>query len=398
MKKVFLLVLLALIANATAAQEKDPAIKIGEKFTLHSKVLNEDRPYWVYLPESYNSKTQAPEAYPVLYLLDGDALFHLATGVVQFMSRTGNAQIPELIIVAIPNTNRTRDLTPTHSLTDQLGKESKSLSSSGGGDAFVKFLQDELSPTIEANYRTLPYRILAGHSMGGLLAIHALLTATTTFQAIIAMDPSLWWDNQIMVKREKAFLATGNGLHTSVFISVANTPQIGTFNNPRLNEETVRTFGRLLGTNSHTGLRSKLQYFEAEDHGSVPLLSLHQGFLFIFEGYRPDWTMFLDPPGKITSHFKNVSERIGVELLPPEQLINSMGYALLYELREVDKAIGLFRLNVSVYPKSFNAYNSLAEAYLVKGDKALAVTNYETSLQLNPGNQKAKEQLQKLKN
>ena len=80
MKKVFLLMLLLILANATAAQEKDPALKIGEKFALHSKVLNEDRPYWVYLPESYNSKAQAPEAYPVLYLLDGDALFHTVTG------------------------------------------------------------------------------------------------------------------------------------------------------------------------------------------------------------------------------------------------------------------------------------------------------------------------------
>jgi hypothetical protein len=62
MRKVFLFLLLVPLATS-AAQEKDPAIKIGEKFTLHSKVLNEDRPYWVYLPESYNSKTQAPEAY-----------------------------------------------------------------------------------------------------------------------------------------------------------------------------------------------------------------------------------------------------------------------------------------------------------------------------------------------
>ena len=397
MKKVFLLLLLVILANATAAQEKDPAIKIGEKFTLHSNVLNEERPYWVYLPESYNSKAQSPEAYPVLYLLDGDALFHTATGVVEFMSRNGNDQIPELIVVAIPNTNRNRDLTPTHSLTTQIGKESKSLASSGGGDAFLRFLQEELVPRIDASYRTLPYRILVGHSLGGLLALHALLTAPATFQGILAIDPSLWWDNQIVVKKEKEFLATAKGLHNGVFISVANTPQIGTFNNPKLNEETVRTFARLLELNSH-GVRSKLKYFEAEDHGSVPLLSLYDGLLFIFDGYRPVWASFLDPPSNVTSHFKSVSERIGVELLPPEQLVNSMGYSLLYELREVDKAIGLFKLNVSLYPKSFNAYNSLAESYLVKGDRALAVTNYETSLQLNPENQKAKDQLQKLKN
>lgn len=397
MRKVFLLLLLVIIANGTAAQEKDPAIKIGEKFTLHSNVLNEDRPYWVYLPESYGSKTQAPEAYPVLYLLDGDALFHTATGVVEFMSRNGNDQIPELIIVAIPNADRNRDLTPTHSLINQIGKESKTLVSSGGGGAFLKFLQEELVPRIDASYRTLPYRILAGHSLGGLFAIHALLTAPATFQGILAMDPSLWWDNQIVVKKEREFLATAKGLHNGVFISLANTPQIGTFNNPKLNEETARTFARLLELNSH-GVRSKLKYFEAEDHGSVPLLSLYDGLLFIFDGYRPEWASFLEPPSNITSHFKSVSQRIGVELLPPEQLLNSMGYSLLYELRELDKAIALFKLNISLYPKSFNAYDSLAESYLVKGDTALAVTNYQTSLHLNPDNQKAKKQLQKLKN
>lgn len=397
MTKVFLLLLLVIFANATAAQVKDPALTIGEKFTLHSKVLNEDRPYWVYLPESYNSKTQAPEAYPVLYLLDGDALFHTATGVVEFMSRNGNDQIPELIIVAIPNANRNRDLTPTHSLINQIGKESKTLASSGGGNSFLKFLQEELVPRIDASYRTLPYRILVGHSLGGLLAVHALLTAPATFQGILAMDPSLWWDNQIVVKKEKEFLATAKRLHNGVFISIANTPQIGTFNNPKLNEETVRTFARVLETNSH-GSRSKLKYFDAEDHGSVSLLSLYDGLLFIFDGYRPVWSSFLDPPSNITSHFKTVSERLGVELLPPEQLVNSMGYSLLYELREVDKAIGLFKLNVSLYPKSFGAYNSLAESYLVKGNKALAVASYETSLKLNPENEKAKDQLQKLKN
>jgi len=388
---------LVILANATLAQEKDRAIKIGEIHALHSKVLNEERPYWVYLPASYNRKTQSPEAYPVLYLLDGDALFHTATGLVEFMSRNGNDQIPELIVVAIPSTNRNRDFTPTHSLINQLGKESTSLASSGGGDAFLRFLQEELVPLIDASYRTLPYRILAGHSLGGLFAIHAFLSAPATFQGILAIDPSLWWDNQIVVRKEKEFLAGAGRLRNGVFISAANTPQIGTFNNPKLNEETVRTFAHLLELNSR-GVRSKLKYFEAEDHGSVPLLSLYDGLLFIFDGYKPVWASFLEAPSSITSHFKQVSERIGVELLPPEQLVDSMGHSLLYELREVEKAIGLFKLNVSLYPKSFNAYDSLAESYLVKGDKALAISSYETSLELNPQNQKAKDQLQKLKN
>src|SRR5688572_14939028 len=101
--------------KAATARVADGAIKIGEKFALQSKVLNEERPYWVYLPQSYHNQMFAPKKHPVLYLLDGDANFHLASGIVQFMAANFHIQIPELIIVAIPNTERTRDLTPTHS-------------------------------------------------------------------------------------------------------------------------------------------------------------------------------------------------------------------------------------------------------------------------------------------
>src|SRR5688572_11362194 len=89
---------------------EDRSIRIGEKFRIQSRVLNEERSYWVYVPSSYDNKHFEPKKYPVLYLLDGDAHFQSASGVVQFMSENinGNIQIPELIIVAIPNTQRTR--------------------------------------------------------------------------------------------------------------------------------------------------------------------------------------------------------------------------------------------------------------------------------------------------
>src|SRR5215212_9137226 len=135
---VLLVLLLILLASSAPAQEKGRDIKIGEAFTLRSKILNEERPYWVYLPSSYHDKMYAPRRYPVLYLLDGDLHFHSASGVVQFMSSgvNGNNQIPELIVVAIPNTDRTRDLTPTRSKVGYDGKEDPSQETSGGGAAF----------------------------------------------------------------------------------------------------------------------------------------------------------------------------------------------------------------------------------------------------------------------
>lgn len=79
-----------------------------------------------------------------------------------------------------------------------------------------------------------------------------------------------------------------------------------------------------------------------------------------------------------------------------EDQINSMGYTLL-RLKKVDDAIELFKQNTVDFPDSANAWDSLAEAYLTKGEKDLAIKYYEKSLQLNPKNNGAIEQLKKLK-
>src|SRR2546428_12371085 len=89
---------------AVAAQPVEEEYKIGKRFTLHSDILHEGRNFWVYLPKSYQNTVFAPKKCPVLCILDGDAHFHSASGVVQFMSdgSIGNTQIPEMILVAIP--------------------------------------------------------------------------------------------------------------------------------------------------------------------------------------------------------------------------------------------------------------------------------------------------------
>ena len=127
---------------------------------MRSSTLGEERPYWVSLPASYQETQYAPRRYPVLYLLDGNTNFYSASGTVQFMSSgaSGSIQIPELIIIAVLNIDRTRDLTPTHTLQRPEGDD-PSLKNSGGGDAFLKFLNEELIPHIDRTYRTSPYRL-----------------------------------------------------------------------------------------------------------------------------------------------------------------------------------------------------------------------------------------------
>src|SRR6266852_1196842 len=250
---------------AAAVQPEDNAINIGKRFTLQSKILNEPRPYWIYLPASYHQKVYAPKKYPVLYLLDGNAHFQSASGVVQFMSESINAniQIPELIIVAIPNIRRTHDLTPTHSTKGYGGKEEPNFSSSGGGESFLRFIAEELIPHIEAEYRTQPYRVLVGHSFGGLFAMTARLHRPPIFQAHLAIDPSLWWDDQILLRRLKDMVRKTNDFRGPIYISVANNPPGKDFDPKigKIGEQASRDFVEILKTNSSPSFRAALQYF-----------------------------------------------------------------------------------------------------------------------------------------
>lgn len=78
-----------------------------------------------------------------------------------------------------------------------------------------------------------------------------------------------------------------------------------------------------------------------------------------------------------------------------EAQLNILGYQLL-QYGKTKEAIEMFKLNVESYPQSPNAYDSLAEAYMVSGDNEKATENYKKSLELNPANENAKERLKQL--
>ena len=78
-----------------------------------------------------------------------------------------------------------------------------------------------------------------------------------------------------------------------------------------------------------------------------------------------------------------------------ERLLNVFGYEQL-QAGHLDDAIAVFKLNVEMYPGGFNAYDSLAEAYMAKGDRQAAAENYRQSLALNPENTNATQMLKKL--
>lgn len=376
-------------------EQNKSLITIGEKCSIKSDILGEDRPYWVYLPASYEDTEYTPQNYPVLYILDGDIHFHSATGVINFMSAGMNIQTPEFIVIAIPNTDRTRDLTPTYSITDFDGKESNHLKTSGGANSFLKFIEEELFPEIESKYRTRPFRVLVGHSFGGLLALHTLLEKPDLFQAHIAIDPSMWWDNEVLTQKAKRLLSEGHKLKGSTYISLANNYSED-LDNPEMLTIMNKAFTAILESFGSSIFRSKSQYFDKEDHSSVPLLSLYYGILHIFEGYQLSPQKVISQPSLLKTHFEKVSEKLGFEFKLPEKFIEWVGYYFVHDFEDVDKALQAFHINASHYPESYRVYMNLAEAYLIKKNMDLAIENYKKAIELKPGLQKLKDRLREI--
>src|SRR5690349_4410151 len=130
MKHIFIIFLCAAISLSGHAQT-DNKIVIGKVDSVYSNILKEKRKIWVYVPENLQA---APARYPVLYLLDGDGHFQSVVGMIQQLSQVnGNTVVPEMIVVGIPNTDRTRDLTPTHIANDAPMMDSASSKNTGGG-------------------------------------------------------------------------------------------------------------------------------------------------------------------------------------------------------------------------------------------------------------------------
>src|ERR1700712_2441956 len=183
---IFLLIL--------ASQAKAQDVKLfnnisSEITTIPSKVLNQERQIYIHVPKQDSANPNM--TFPVLYLLDGENHFHILSAYIDYLSHY--QIIPPIMVVGIISKDRRKDLTPTKSTLDYFGKVDTAFNTSGGNELFFQFLQGELMPYIEKNYKVEPYKIFAGHSFGGITTIHCMLTHPDMFNAYIAISPSLWW-------------------------------------------------------------------------------------------------------------------------------------------------------------------------------------------------------------
>ncbi|HEY6369450.1 MAG TPA: alpha/beta hydrolase-fold protein [Candidatus Sulfotelmatobacter sp.] len=278
-RRIVLVLAVGLLSIVACAQDIVPAIP--QKLPLHSNVLNEDRVIWIRTPRSYD---QSEERFPVLYLTDGPAHINEIGSTIDFLVQNG--RMPPLIVVGIANTDRTRDLTPTHWDQKLPDGTSNANPTSGGGDHFLDFIENELVPEIEKRYRTANYRIFSGHSLGGLMAIHILITPPEMFQAHIAVSPSLQWDDLRTVREAQDFFAAHAELNKTLFFSLANE---GDRPNPM--GDGFEQLQKMLTTKAPQGFHWDSARYPDEDHGSTVLRAHYAGLRTIFS----DWQFQRDP-------------------------------------------------------------------------------------------------------
>ena len=98
----------------------------------------------------------------------------------------------------------------------------------------------------------------------------------------------------------------------------------------------------------------------------------------------------------IVKFYQKRSEQNGFQELPPEQLINEMGYKFLNVPNKLDEAIKFFELNTKNYSASFNAFDSLGDGYAAKGYKEKAIVAYKKAIEINPNAEDTRKKLKAL--
>jgi predicted alpha/beta superfamily hydrolase len=372
-----------LLAWAVCSQGQNQAncVTIGQTVQIQSEILKQSRSLTIFKPDGYHSGT---DRYPVLYLLDGESNFEYTAAIVRFLA--DNERIPEMIVVAINSgdvARRAHDFTTP----SQAEIDNRFSPGNGGAEAFLAFISDELVPYVERNYRTRPYRILVGHSFGGLFAIHTLVTKPKLFNAYIAIDPTVSWNNGAEIVRAQRFFSEVKELQADVFITAANAFGTAT--------PGIQGLVAALDGNTALGFRWKFEWMKDENHLSIPLPSIYSGLSTIFDGwYLTDPLLLFDEGGLevIHRHFREGARRYGYERTTPPFAI-SLVVAGLIKTGRLEEASTVLQHDPKVYPPPWNQLDALARAYAERGNVEQAIRYYRLSLQENPHNAWARQKL-----
>lgn len=255
----------AIGAQSAATLVRDTGtLSAGQRLTVGSAALGgEDRDVLVYLPMGYT--TQPERHFDVLYVLDGGAIGPVAVGTARYLALGG--KIPPLLIVAVASKDSPDRFRNFTSVADRaLGARHPT---AGGADRFLRFLEAELVPTIEQRYRVTQRRYLAGHSLGGLFALHTYASRPALFRGYLAFSPSTAWADGVVLRELATRFASVPADSTFLFVTAAAGEDMPATEN-------------LLRTRAPGAVRWRFVRYAREDHFTTVPPALHDGLRALF--------------------------------------------------------------------------------------------------------------------
>lgn len=362
----------AQLATRIDMTEDGQLLGLGTQHIFKSKVLEEDRPIIISLPIGYNTTNVN---YPILYVLDGLGNIKHTVATAELLAESG--LISPMIIVGIESLDRAKDLTPSKAGEGVYGGAGDAgIPQSGGAPIFLKFLEEELLPYIDTKYRTHPYRILEGHSFGGLFSTYALMQSSNLFDAFIIQAPALWWNNEEMIKTAKTFFKANSRLNKTVYFGIGGDDGWGM-------RQELKKYVDVVKANTPDSFRWKHEEVGDEDHDQARLLLNYHGLRFIFSDLKNttftvenfDKNNFLEEEQNLMSRYGDMTRR------------PAMGYVKLYagleEKERTTDAIVVLKRATETYPNYVGLLNNLAKLYEKTNQIEQAINTYKTAIEVS---------------
>lgn len=403
MKKILvalLFVLLHIRSHAQFSTNENKEITIATVDSMYSETLKEYREIWVHLP----ADGKEGEKYPILYVLDAPEQFTPAMGIVDHLELW---DMPKTIIVGIPNTDRMRDFTPTV-VAPAPGEPYEK---SGEYENFIKFMECELAPYLKNKYPVDEMSTIVGHSTAGLFVVSTYVSHPRVFDKYLAIDPSVWWDDEAFLETAEELLQEDNYKNKSLHITAANSYDVDTVRVRRMN--TKQTAGLRANLNLHDILVANKkhldvtwEYYPEDDHRSLIIPSLYSGIKNLFNWYKFKERWRFNTPKEYSAaeltqpfydHFSTLSTHFKREMKPNWQFANDVGFFILEAHDLPKKAKAYLEVNLHFYPDESRSYVAMGDFYAKEKETREAIVNYQKAIEID-GNEDAKAKLKKLKN
>ncbi|MEF3078754.1 alpha/beta hydrolase [Winogradskyella poriferorum] len=255
MKKTLsiLAIFILVIACKNKGTTYNDSIPEHDSLTITSKYVNEDRVINIWTPPNYKTST---ESFPVLYMPDGgikEDFPHIANTLAKLLEEN---KIPPFILVGIENTERGRDLTGSSEAED----DKQYCPITDGAKDFRAFIAEELMSEINKRYRTQPKKGIIGESLAGLFVMETFFTAPETFDFYIAIDPSLWWNNNYLASNADILLTKLPEKDLKLWFAGSSVPDISQY---------TKQVNEALQNNAPSNLTWNYSDEPNEQHGTI---------------------------------------------------------------------------------------------------------------------------------